>query len=61
MPKNTVFGKLVEPGDQLDPPEKDLWEGEQFEVGLLGVGAVLSSVHLATLHFKAACAYILCT
>ena len=37
VPKNTVFGKLVEPGDQLDPPEKDLWEGEQFEVGVLVV------------------------
>ena len=37
VPKDTVFGKLADPGDQLDPPEKDLWEGEQFEVGVFGI------------------------
>ena len=49
MPRDTVFGKLADPRDQLAPPEKDLWEGEQFEVGVLGMQAVFSSRLLARL------------
>ena len=56
VPKDTVFGKLAEPGDQLNPPEKDLWEGEQFEVDLLALeqsSTVCMRSHLSSLclHF----------